>query len=89
MQAHDSSLEKSPQSHFAKAVVVGIAYHIAGKQKEEVDGQITMVDYLLGRTFGISLKEMKSDYHHGGHATKPVENFISRFRSKVRHYKKE
>ena len=79
MQARQTALEKAPGGHFVPAVVVSITDDETAQHKEEIHGQVPVIDDLGSRTFAVCLKEMKQDDHQGRHATKPVQDLITGF----------
>ena len=75
---YQASLEEVPRCHTVPAVVVGITDDEAGEYKEEVHGQVAVVQNLVGRPCGIGFKKMESYHDYCGYAAKPVQYFVTR-----------
>jgi len=76
MQADQTALEEIAVGHASPAVVVGIADDEARKDKEEIDGQIAVVDDLVGMARGMRLEKMKSHDDQRRDAAQTVEDRI-------------
>ena len=79
MQTDNTPLEESTDAHPAPAVVIGITDNKTGKHKEKIYRQVTVIDNLFQViAAGMRFQQMKSDYHYGSYATKPVEYLVMR-----------
>ena len=64
---------------FAGIIVVSIYLPDSGKHKEKIYRQVTVIDNLFQViAAGMRFQQMKSDYHYGSYATKPVEYLVMR-----------
>lgn len=85
MQTYNTSFEESDGTHPVPTIIIGITYNKAGKHKEKVYRQITMVDNLFQVIAArMCFKKMKNYNHDCCYTTKPIEYFIMRFRGKIR-----
>ena len=80
MQADQAALEEIAVGHAPPAVVVGITDDEARKDEEEIDGQITVVDDLIGMARGMRFEKMERHDDQRRHAAQTVENRIMGFR---------
>lgn len=77
MQTDDAAFEKRPQSHTVPTVVVGITDNKTGQHKEEVYGQIAMIDDLFQMIAArMSFKHVKDYHHDSSYTAQAVQNFI-------------
>ena len=83
MQAHQAALEEVLEGHAVPAVVVGIADHEAREHEKEIDGQVAVVENLVGRTFGVGFQQVEGHHDHRRHAAQSVEDFVAGFRGQV------
>ena len=83
VESHKASLEESPGGHPVPTVFICIADDKAGKHKEEVHCKVSVVNYLVSRTFRIGLEHVEEYHQYGCDSTQSVKDFVSRFRGKV------
>ena len=79
MQAYHPALDELLDPHLPPAVVISVADHEPGQDKEKIDRQITMIDILIQMAGRVSLKNVEPYHHDGRYPTQPVENMIMRF----------
>ena len=83
LQADETAFEKLADRHAPPAVVVGVTDDEAREDEEEVDGQIAVVEHLVGRAFGVGFQQMEGHHDHRRHAAQSVEDFVARLRGQV------
>lgn len=47
MQTGETALEEAPGGHSVPAVIIGVSYYEARKDKEEINRQISVIYYLV------------------------------------------
>ena len=77
VQAHQPALEEAPRGHAVPPVVVRIADDEARQHEEEVYGQVSVVNHLVGRPGGIRLQQVEQHYDDGRDAAQSVQNLIT------------
>ena len=83
MQTDQTALEEIAVGHASPAVVVGIADDEARKDEEEIDGQIAVVDDLVGMARGMRLEKMKGHDDQRRDAAQTVEDRIMGLRVRI------
>lgn len=76
MKSHKTSLEELPCAHPAPPVIIGITGHEAAEDKEEVDSEIAVIDYLgcIVRP-SVGFHHMEAYNYQSSHAAQSVKDF--------------
>ncbi|GAB3887218.1 hypothetical protein GCM10028825_17840 [Spirosoma agri] len=69
MQANESTFDEFVCRHRLPSVVIGIANNEARQDKEEINSQITVIDFLVYMTGCVGFKYVKTDNGQGCYAT--------------------
>ena len=82
MKAHQPPLAEVPQGHVSPAVVIGVSDDETGQHKEEVHGQVTVVDDLIRVELevpGAAFKHVEQNHHDSGYPAETVQSGVVRF----------
>ena len=82
MEPHKPPLQERPYGHaLVPSVIVGVPDYETGKNEEEVDGEIPVVDDLPRMVAArIRLEEVKRDNHRCRDTAQPVQHLVMRLR---------
>ena len=83
VKAHEAALEEAPGGHAVPAVVVGITYHEAAQNEEEVHGQVAVIHDLSADEGDVGLEAMEYDDHQCSHSSESVQDLIARLGSEI------
>ena len=78
MKSCQTTLEEAPEAHLVPPVIIGIADHKAGKNKEEVHRKVSVIKPLLLSRDTVGLSDMEYDHKQRCHSAQTVQNLISR-----------
>ena len=73
LQADQPALEEVADGHLFPPVVVGVADDEAGENEEEIDGQVSVIDFLVQMTGGVGFEQMEADDRQGCHSAQSVQ----------------
>lgn len=78
LQADQPALEEVADGHLFPPVVVGVADDEAGENEEEIDGQVSVIDFLVQMTGGVGFEQMEADDRQGCHSAQSVQYVVMR-----------
>ena len=73
LQADQPALEEVADGHLFPPVVVGVADDEAGENEEEINGQVSVIDFLVQMTGGVGFEQMEADDRQGCHSAQSVQ----------------
>ena len=73
LQADQAPLEETADGHPPPTVVVGVADDEAGENEEEINGQVSVIDFLVQMTGGVGFEQMEADDRQGCHSAQSVQ----------------
>ena len=68
MQSNETTRKKSSQAHPAQTIVIRVTDDKSGKQEEEINCKVAVINNLTQWTGGMCLKNVKCNYHHCSYA---------------------